>query len=274
MSLRATLRGLGQVWLLPHAGTGLAVISALAVSSWPAAIGAALGALGATFGARAIRMPSDAIDAGLGGFNGALVGAGTLAAFAISPITLGIVVVGALLAMGLSAIASRGGMRVFTAPFILVYWLILALGHATGLPPATFGPTLALGHVPPLDAIAQVVFATGPLAGALVVVGLAFADRKAALAAIGGATGAWLVALVVPLFPAAAVADGGSGFNAALTAVGLAVTGRSPLIIALGTLGALGLHAGFAAAGLAAATAPFVLVMWGVGALTRPRATR
>ena len=93
---------------------------------------------------------------------------------------------------------------------------------------ATAGPALTFSSAADalLSGIAQTTFAQGAWAGALIVVGLAVASRRAAAFALGGALVS-TVLLVALGASGASFADGLLGFNGALAALALMPRGRA-----------------------------------------------
>ena len=126
---------------------------------------------------------------------------------------------------------------------------------------ATAGPALTFSSAADalLSGIAQTTFAQGAWAGALIVVGLAVASRRAAAFALGGALVS-TVLLVALGASGASFADGLLGFNGALAA--LALMPRGPRVaLAAAALAAL-IQWLATRAGIPAFTAPFALASW------------
>lgn len=260
---RSLLTGLAQIWLQPSPWTGLLFLASLAVVSWPLALGALIGVLVGNLVGLVLRVPTDEVEAGLMGFSPALVGAGVWFFFDMTWRTAAILVVAAALATALSVVEKRLlTVPAYTSPFVFVFWVVLYLGFRWNEPAAVSFWFDNGFHVPPLDAIGQVIFAGSALAGVLVLIGLAIVRWQYAVAAAVAALAAWGVTAALDLFEEGDIAIGLFGFNAALTAVGLLATGRSKVIAAVGALIALVIHAWIAEIGLIALTAPFVFAMW------------
>jgi urea transporter len=177
-----------------------------------------------------------------------------------------------LLALGAAAstLAMREMMYRFllpalTAPFVLITWLLLAVGQLLGL--AQRGSTAA---DPDLDLIAgvlqgigQVMFQESAISGAAFLAGIALCSRRAAMRALASSAIGCVVALAARL-PAAQISAGLFGYNSALALgprswwpplLGAALT--VPLTVAMQKLGLIPL------------TAPFVLATWAVAAAWR-----
>ena len=205
------------------------------------------------------------IEQGLHGFNGALA---ALIAVLFAPHQLAAIVLVPLASIG-AALVQRA-MRVplarwrqcpYSAPCLAVtalWFPFVALQQASG---ATAGPALTFSSAADalLSGIAQTTFAQGAWAGALIVVGLAVASRRAAAFALGGALVS-TVLLVALGASGASFADGLLGFNGALAA--LALMPRGPRVaLAAAALAAL-IQWLATRAGIPAFTAPFALASW------------
>lgn len=272
MALKPFLRGAGQVMLQNHAGTGLFFLAGLAVGS-PLAVtvAATLGLIVST-----ALTPEPDRAAGLGGYNGILVGAALGTFLAPQPL---LVLLGALatppVMRGLSLLTASWGVSALTAPFVLVTWLLLLSSHLlTAFPPAPPAATmqLSLGFWPTalLQGVSQVFLVQNPITGALFLAGLALSSRWAAgLALAASALGASLA--LAGGAPASAVEAGLYGFSPVLTAIALGCTFFTPtprnlIYVALATVFTVFAQAALNAAlqplALPALTAPFVLITW------------
>src|SRR5690606_24308803 len=89
-------------------------------------VGAVLGAVISTFFAKLIKYAEEDIENGLYGFNGTLVGIGVWVFFEVNIISTVALVVGAILsAVVMHEMKKR--IPAYTAPFILVTWIIILL---------------------------------------------------------------------------------------------------------------------------------------------------
>ncbi|WP_323017426.1 urea transporter [Castellaniella sp.] len=265
---RQGLRGIAQVFLQRHAATGACLLTAVAWQSVTLALGCLLGALTGTLFGRWRNAGADA-DAGLHGYNGALVGIGVLLALPPTELAWGLVVVLSSLATGLAQCWRRHlPGSPYTAPFILMIWLLQAVMPLAGWPPAdAVLPAVPLSGLMAVVAgvfrgVGQVMFLDDPWSGALCVLGLALAAPRVAVQALlvsAVASGlAWMGG-----FPANAVWMGLYGFNAVLVAeaVHQARPGRLGFLC-LGVILSLLFMRAFQWLGLPALTAPFVLASW------------
>ncbi|MGB3741942.1 MAG: urea transporter [Castellaniella sp.] len=267
-AVQDTLRGIGQIFLQPHAGAGLCFLLAVFVQSRMAALACLLGALTATAYA-AVFYPAPARRAGLYGYNSGLIGIGVLVALSPSALSC-------LLATTLGIIATIWShhwrkthtLSPYTAPFIATIWLVLAIAPWAGWPPAQASApaTLLADHwgiaAGVLRGVAQVLFMDHPASGLLCVLGLAWANpwtaaRTLFVSALMMAS-AW--GLGFPLDP---ILMGLYGFNAVLVSEALhqAQPGRW-LLWTVGILLSLLLMRGFQQLTIPALTAPFVLSTW------------
>ena len=200
LPLTALLRGAGQVFLQGHAGCGLLVLLAIAWTA-PNLLGAALlGTLAAWTTARLRGYPPAAINAGLHGYNGLLLGLLLGLSFAWTPLLVLAIVASAALATLL--LHRLRPLPAYTLPFVAIGWLLLGLGGPLGLQPL---PALA-SQLLPLDAatllaapfrgLGQVLFLDTPVAGLCLWLGLLWANGRQACWALFGSTCGLLLALL------------------------------------------------------------------------------
>jgi urea transporter len=272
---RMVLRGIGQIYLQSGAPAGAVLLAAVAWQSWTLAGACLLGALtGTVWGLSA----GDAAGsrAGLDGYNGALTGLGVMAVLPAGVLAWSLVApLACLAAWTAHAWRRRCAVPPYTAPFVLVTWLLMAAAEGLGLPRAA-----AVAAVDPgwggtaqglLRGIGQVMFLDDPRAGALCLLGLALGAPRAALSA-GLASGLCLLVAGLAGFPADAALLGLYGFNAVLAAEALRMVcpGRW-LWPCLGALLSLGLMRGFQLLELPPLTAPFLFATWTVRGIARRR---
>lgn len=215
------------------------------------AAGGALGALVALATSRALGLHADAIDGGLYGYNAVLVGLTLGALYPASPTTWVWMAIGAALATVLTAaLRSLAGalvsLPVLSLPFLLVAGLLLpaagtlGLGAPTWQPAAGFLPAALSSWEPALTGFGALVLAPGPLAGALVLLGLLVYSRIGFLLAALGTLVVFVVHAALPMAPDP-LSSSLLYMNGALAAVALGgvwfVPG--PASFALGAAGAL-----------------------------------
>lgn len=267
----AQLNGFSQIFLQRHPACGALILLAIAVGAPGLLGGALLG--GATSWLTAVRRryaPAD-IEAGLYGYNGVLLGLLLSARFEPS-LYLALLILCAsglsslLLNALLKAVRQRNWLPAYTSPFVGLGWLLLALGGPLELTPATSDATaLEYGWIDtPLAVvrgIGQVIFLDQPLAGGLVLAALFLAGWRAGLWALLGSAVALVLALALGM-PLQAVLGGLFSLNGALIALALGKDFRRPWCVLAGILLGVALQPGFAALGLPAMTAPFIIACW------------
>ncbi len=289
------LRGVGQVMFQDNPLTGLLFLAAIAWGSLAAGaprivLAGALAVVTATLTALWLRVERPALNAGLYGYNGVLVGLALATFIAPGPLLWTYVVLGA----AVSVVATLGtanalkpfGVAALTFPFVIVTWILLLATYGfsglsgSGLPVAT---AIAPFELPPAGSfgpgdfikgvflsISQVFLKDSVVAALLLLAGLAVSSIEVALFALGGA----IVAIVAAhLFGAESdlVAGGLLGFSPVLTAIALGATFHRPGLrvaayAALGTIFTVVAQAALNVAlrpfAVPALTAPFILVSW------------
>jgi urea transporter len=276
---KALLNGCSQIFLQQHPLFGALCLLAIAVGAPDLLGGALLGGLTAALVARRRGYTQADIDAGLYSYNGVLLGLMLCNRFTWSALLPLLIIASA----GASSLVLNRLMRgnrqrqwlpAFTAPFVGLSWLVLSLLPATLAPPLQVWPSvpvsldvLGIGAAL-LKGIGQVVFLGEPLAGAILLLGLFLASRRAAVWAVLGSAIGLAVALQQGWSTDHAL-NGLYGYNGALVGVALSQVYRNPAIILLGILLALPLQPGFAAFALPELTAPFILACWLVQATHR-----
>ena len=260
---QCVLRGVGQIVFQRNAVAGVCILAGVSVNS--AVGGAALlgGAVLATTAALLLRFPAKALEDGLFGFNGALVGVAVAFFFEPSVWSGALVLVGAPGSAVVTRLMQRLPLPPFTAPFVLVTWVLWLAGTALDLSaaPRSVGITTTgqLGSI--LTGLGQILFQESVLTGASCLAGVLVGARLTGLWAPAGALVGGFVGILAGS-PAAALASGLLGYNAALAALALVLDRPRwiwPLAAAALTVPILGL---FSWVGIPALTAPFVLAAW------------
>jgi urea transporter len=291
------LRGIGQVVFMNSPITGAFILLATWLQEPWLGFGATVGVVASTLAALALGFDRDAIHAGLYGFNGVLVGLG-LALF-LAPEWDGIVILWMILLSAVSsilmaALAAAFGGAWGVPPFTLAFnittllFLITALHITRGrlsdsiapAAPEVNGPAVRTSLRASADAvgntdvvavinaifrgIGQLFFCNSLLAGVLIIVGIAFCSRIAALFALVGSAVGMLTGMALGA-DGVLIYNGLWGFNsfdAALAIAGVfyVLTWRSAI---LGVLCAIFTALLFGAIGS-------IFVPWGLPALTLP----
>ncbi|UII73224.1 urea transporter [Pseudomonas sp. HN11] len=272
----ALLNGFSQIFLQRQPLCGLLCLLAILIGAPTLLGGALLGGVAGLLTAQRRDYPKAERQAGLYSYNGVLLGLLISQHFAWSALLPPLI----LACGGLSAILTRQWLKhagqpndlpAYTAPFVCLGWLLLGT-----VPESTFvlsEPDTVSLITAPLTGLAQIMLLDQPLAGALIVLGLWLANRRAALWALIGASVGVLIAVWLDE-PASALL-GLHSYNPALAGVALSQVRRQPWPPLLGILLAIILTPGFAAVHLPALTAPFILACWLVRAggrtLQKPR---
>ncbi|WP_432847485.1 urea transporter [Amycolatopsis sp. CA-161197] len=291
------LRGIGQVVFMNSPITGAFILLAAWLQQPWLGFGATVGVVASTLAALALGFDRDAIHAGLYGFNGVLTGLG-LALF-LAPEWDGIVILWMILLSAVSsilmaALAAAFGGSWGVPPFTLAFnittllFLITALHITRGrlsdaiapAAPQVNGPGVRTSLRASADAvgntdvvavinaifrgIGQLFFCNSLLAGVLIIVGIAFCSRIAALFALVGSAVGMLTGMALGA-DGVLIYNGLWGFNsfdAALAIAGVfyVLTWRSAI---LGVLCAIFTALLFGAIGS-------IFVPWGLPALTLP----
>ncbi|WP_414080004.1 urea transporter [Streptomyces sp. KN37] len=233
------LRGQAQVTFLPSAVAGAVFCLALSAAGWEYGLYGLAGTAVGTATARLLGADRDRVGTGLEGFNGCLT-ALCCAVFlgtrhlSTALLALAACVVVTVVTAAVVHLLGVWGLPSLTLPFCLVA-SVMTIGapgfrrvwhHGEGLAalprPATgttaLGPAeLARGF---FADFAQIFFMPQWYVGALLLLGLLLADRRAAgVACLGSAVGiatAWALGA-----PAARIADGTTGYNSVLVALAL-----------------------------------------------------
>lgn len=270
---RALLCAFAQIFLQQRPGFGLAVLLALLIGA-PELLGdALLGALASTLVAQRRGYPAADIDAGLYGYNGALIGLLISLQLTWTPLLPLLLLLTAglsslLLTHWLRAAREHEWLPAYTLPFVLFGWTLPWLAELLALTPLPEGPPPALADSPwlafaeaTLRGMGQVIFLDAPLAGLCLLVGLTLSDRYcAAWALLAAALPAGLAVLAEQT--ATAALAGLQGYSPVLAAIALAQWNRQPWAPLAGIVLSMGLQPGFATLALAPLSMPFILACW------------
>jgi urea transporter len=273
--LRIVLRGLGQVMFQGHAGTGMLFLIGIAVASPLMAVGALIGAVLGPVVATLARFDGKEIEEGLHGFNPVLVGIATVFYLKPEPLTWVLLVVGSVASTFLTYVMRRYlKFPTYTAPFIIVTWLVLIVAHGMAgtaidvvQAPAAHTPSGFVAEV--LAGAAEVMFGATVVTGILFLAGIALCTwRHAVLGLLGS-----IVGTLVALYhndPTSAVHLGIYGYNAVLAPIAVYLWGKSLLMAMLAAMISVPLTEFFPSwLGIPALTAPFVVASWIIIAIGR-----
>jgi urea transporter len=275
----AAFRGVGQVFFQENALTGAFFVAGIALSSPLMAAGAVGGALIGTLTAQALKFDEADTTAGIYGFNAALAGIATLFFFQPRTASIACLIVGCVAATVLTMLARRfAAFPTYTAPFVVITWIVFLAGNALALPAVAPGPPLESARFAGAVArgVAQVMFQASIWTGLLFLIGIALNNWRHALwvaaastlgALVGsyhlsGAARALDVERLIEMAQTNVVALGLYGFNATLAAVALYLARPSFIPPLLGALLTVPLAEFIPTLGVPALTAPFVIATW------------
>jgi len=261
------LRGVGQIMFQEHAATGALFLVGIAITSLWMLAGALVAAIVGPVAARLLRIDRAEIAAGLYGFNATLVGIALLFYLEPRPLTWLFVLGGSVLSVFVTWAFRRGlPFPTYTAPFVLSAWACLLL--AGQMAPDLHRPPPEPSHTPVnfaeevLAGEAEVMFGAGAAPGACFLLGIAISNVRHAVAALAGSVIGTLAA-TYRHDPESSIWIGLYGYNASLAAMAayLARPGLlAPALAAIATVPIV--DWAFAAWGVPALTAPFVLAAW------------
>ncbi len=263
--IKAIMCGIGQVMFQNNPYSGILFLIGIFYNSWLLGLAALLGTIISTVAALLLKYPNKDIQDGLYGFNGALTGIAAWYFFEPSANSLLALVLGALLSTLVMHYLKKI-ISPFTAPFVLVTWLLIyTLVFVFQLPlnssssPSLFTVNL---FVATSHSFGQVMFQENIITGLFFLLAITINNRLMAVyalyAAVLASLTAWLLAM-----PYTEINAGLMGYNAILCAIALVDKNRTDMLwitaaIILSTL----LNIALATTGIITLTAPFVLSTW------------
>lgn len=261
-------RGVGQVMLQENALSGYLMLAGIVWNSRVMALAALLGTAVSTLAAILLGFDKQAIQRGLYGFNGTLVGIAAVVFLQLSWWSFGLLLSGAVLStLIMRLFLLQGRVAGYTAPFVLVTWLMLLVCHlsmTTNLLP----PVVELVSTSPdifaafWQSVGQIMFQPGLVTGLLFFAAVLVNSRISAFYMVLGA-GLPLVLLAANEMNYSNFNAGLYAYNAVLCAIALGERTRASLCWAIMAIALsvmlqwFGMHAG-----LITLTAPFVLATW------------
>lgn len=263
--IQVILRGVGQVMFQNNSYSGALFLVGIFYNSWLLGLAALIGTLTSTFAALLLNYSKKDIQNGLYGFNGALTGIAAWYFFEPSANSLLALVLGALL----STLVMHYLKKIippFTAPFVLVTWLLIyTLVFVFQLPlnssssPSLFTVNL---FVATSHSFGQVMFQENIITGLFFLLAITINNRLMAVyalyAAVLASLTAWLLAM-----PYTEINAGLMGYNAILCAIALASNHRRDLLwMTIAIILSTGLNIVLEKTGIITLTAPFVLSTW------------
>jgi urea transporter len=277
-------RGIGQIVFQESALTGLLFALGIALSSPTMALAIIAGAAIGSGLAWILKFDKSEVNAGIYGFNSALVGIATVFFFEVGVVTVVLLVVGcSVAALVTYAMRRHLPFPTYTTPFIVTTWAVYLIAPSVGAAPAGpgYGPlvpvlstTLAIEST--AHGIGQIMFQASLWTGILFLTGIAVSNREhASLVLFGSIVGGIVAGYHVETAQRAIDPEqlverdrfenirlGLYGYNATLAPVALFLWRRSLTLAFLGMLLSVPLTETLPRLGIPALTAPFVLATW------------
>ena len=269
---KTVLRSLGQIMFQNNIYSGLLFLIGIFYNSPILGLAALLGTIISISTAQILKYSKEDIDNGLYGFNGALAGIALWYFLGFSVTTFVALLIAAALTTPLNFYLKKI-IPPFTAPFVIVTWLIIY-----GLI-LIFNFPLVASAVPAAQSFdwlstltksfGQVMFQENLITGLLFILAILINDKRSAIYGLYAAILGSLVGYSLKE-PVGMINAGLMGYNAILCAIALADNKRNSFLwISIATIIAVILHIGISKLGIIALTAPFVLSTWIVLKLKR-----
>lgn len=268
-------RGIGQVMFQNNALSGIIMLIGIICNSWQLAILAVAGTVVGTIAASLLNYDKEDIRAGLYGFNGTLVGIAIGVFMEINIVSIALLVIGAAISSWVAHCFRRQSLLPgFTAPFILVVWLLLITCHylypAILLPSLSENPDNASHFFQSFSLnIGQVMFQGNILSGLFFLLAILINSRINAFYTVIAAA----LPLLIGLFPnidLTAWNIGLFGYNGVLCAIALGdYTHKGNVKVILSVILSILLQIGGMQIGMTTLTAPFVISVWMINLLWR-----
>ena len=261
--VKYTMSGIAEVIIQSRPLAGTCILLAIFIHSWQMAIGALCTTAIATGFAILLKKKQKVIALGLYGYNATLIGIAIIFLFEITYFSIFILFLGSLLSVYVSLwIPKYLKIPTFTAPFVLVTWLIIIFKDYLHLLPAanvlnfhnniyTFG----LG-----EAVGQVYLQGNGITGLIILLAILLYSKSDFIWAIVATCSTWLIAHMLN-YPAINIENGLYGFSAVLT--GIALKSLKPILFPIiGIVMTVFVTQAFIESGWPSLTAPFVIVSW------------
>lgn len=259
------LRGIGQVMFQNNIYSGILFLGGIFYNSWLLGLATLLGTLISTATAQLLKYPKQDIQDGLYGFNGALTGIAVFCFFEVNLITILALILGAVFSTLIMHFFKKL-MPPFTAPFVVVSWLVIySLVFLFKFPLiSSLAPNENDLHIftATANSFGQVMFQENVITGILFLLAIFINNKLMALyalfAAVLGSMSGWVFGESVDH-----INSGLLGYNAILCAIALCGKKRSDFLwITGGIILSTFLNIVLAKTGIITLTAPFVLATW------------
>lgn len=216
------LKGIGQIMLQENAWTGVLFLVGIFYNSVWMGIATLSASIIGTITAKSLGYDKAEIDRGLYGFSAALVGAGIILFFKISPLTWFLIAIGSSSAAILQHFFIKRNISIFTLPFVLVSWMILIISEVlwpTQLAEVSSAKMLVADNLDyAVKSFGQVIFQNSVVSGSLFFIAIFINSPISALYALAGAVLSSILASQF-LMPIEDISNGIFGFNAVLCAI-------------------------------------------------------
>ena len=247
------LRGFGQIMLQNNPYTGLLFLAGILYNSWLLALAAIAGCIISTATAYVLKFDIKDIEKGIYGFNGALTAIAIYYFFGFNILSTALLVVGSSLSSILQFQIKRI-INPYTAPFILVTWILLFIVHYLFKQPLVSINSIA-GDTSPI------LLTIGNSFGQ-VFIGILINSPKAALYALVSVLLSTVISKLVSL-PDSQIYTGLIGYNAILCAIAFSDSKRmATLWIILSVFLSLFIFEFIGLLGVIPLTASFVITTW------------
>lgn len=284
-AIQILLKNIAQVLLLNNAWTGLFILLGLFIGSWQVGLMALIASIISLLLAKHTNYSKEEINSGLAGFNPVLTAIALTLFLVPAWYSLLIVLIAIIITMPLGSAFREFfkpfGVPMLTMPYVFVSWVVLLMSFQfrfvnadVKILPDTVQEITFSGHSIQfvsafLSGFSEVFLLKNVLAGALILIGILIASRKAGMfAIIANVIG--FAAVTVLGANHDQINDGLFGYNVILTvlALGIAFKTRIPryMSIILGVLLTVVIHAGMTTLltpfGLPVFTLPFIIATW------------
>ncbi len=264
--IQSILRSLGQVMFQNNIYSGLLFLIGIFFNSPILGVGALLGIIISISTAQILKYPKEDIENGLYGFNGALTGIALWYFFGFNTTTLFALIIGAALTTPLSYYLKKKIIPPFTAPFVIITWIVMYLLVLIFDIPFASSATPADNVFDLLSVSAksfgQVMFQDNSITGMFFLLAIIVNSKRSAIYGFYAAILGSLFGLLLKE-PVAVINAGLMGYNAILCAIALSDNKRTTFLwISIATIISVILNIGFSKLGVISLTAPFVLSTW------------
>jgi urea transporter len=122
--LQSVLNGISQIMLQENIITGVLFLVGVSVGSLKLGVGLLAGSVIGNLTALVLKFNTEKIKQGLFGFSSALVGVAVLLFFKINLVSIGFLIIGAIVSSIIQNEFMKRNIPVFTFPFVLITWII------------------------------------------------------------------------------------------------------------------------------------------------------